>query len=89
MSKAREKFSFTVKSRAKSVLTNTQGASNWILMSITNSLVGLLCRFRLEPIAFSCDIENVLSVSCRFRRSGLLAFFMVGWGRFHKAAVSL
>ena len=26
---------------------------------ITNSLVGVLCRFRQEPVAFTCDIEGV------------------------------
>ena len=32
---------------------------------LTNSLIGILCRFREQPIVFACDIEkNVLFFSC-------------------------
>ena len=28
-------------------------------LDLTNSLVGVLCRFRQEAIAFSCDVESM------------------------------
>ena len=29
---------------------------------LTNNLVGVLCRFRNEPVAFSCDVEGMLNL---------------------------
>lgn len=37
---------------------------------LTNSLTGVLCRFRKEPVAFICDIEGMfhqLNVDCEYR----------------------
>ena len=48
---------------------------------MTNSLVGVLTRFRQEPVAFMSDVEAVLSSPGSFRSARFSAIFVVAQWR--------
>ena len=55
---------------------------------LTNSLTGVLCRFRKEPVAFICDIEGMFhQVNVNYEHRNLLRFLWWEQGDIEKSLV--